>query len=54
MRKAYYKYGYELGNGKFNEIGAAWTLKAAKEAAKELEDDEIVIKKAYIEIKGVK
>lgn len=53
MRKAYYKYGYELGNGKFNEIGAAWTLKAANEAAKELEDDEIVIKKEYIDTEEV-
>lgn len=54
MRKAVYKYGYELENGKFNELGAAWTLRAAQEAVNELEDDEIVIKKAYIEIKGVK
>lgn len=53
MKKTYYKYGYELRNGKFNEIGAAWTLKAAKEAVKKLEDDEIVIKKAYIDTEEV-
>lgn len=47
MRKEVYKYGYELENGKFNELGASWTLRAAQEAVNELEDDEIVIKKEY-------
>ncbi len=33
----YYVYGYELECGKFNVIGAAWTRKAAEQAAKQEE-----------------
>ena len=44
MQKTLWIYGYDLGNGKFNEVGAAWTYEAAKNAVQELSDNELVIR----------
>lgn len=48
MQKTLWIYGYDLGNGKFNEVGAAWTYEDAKNAVKEIGDDEMVIRSKKI------